>query len=99
MSEVKEMNDPDLKVGDTVRMQYPPKYNYGWISVNDRLPESGKWVLIKLNKNPHLMPMDVSYHLTQPEYPWFGNYHIRNYSKDMVTHWMPLPSSPEVNNE
>lgn len=23
---IKEMNDPTLKVGDTVRMQYPPKY-------------------------------------------------------------------------
>jgi Protein of unknown function (DUF551) len=65
-----------------------------WISVKDKLPEPGEWVLIKLNKNPHLMPMDVSYHLPQSEYPWFGNYHIRNYDMSCVTHWMPLPEPP-----
>jgi hypothetical protein len=29
MNEIKDMNDPSLKVGDTVKMKYAPKYNYG----------------------------------------------------------------------
>ena len=65
-----------------------------WISVKDRLPEARRLVLYLHELHGH----SVGYY--DPEYPkpnyqwisleWGDNNNAR------ITHWMPLPSSPEV---
>jgi hypothetical protein len=72
-----------------------------WISVKESLPNRGEFVLIKLNKNNYLFPMDVSFRLVDGEYPAWGNTSqgARWYKEDQVTHWMPLPKTPEKKDE
>ena len=65
-----------------------------WISVEDRLPEDGDWVLT-FNQEDYRMEV----------YGWFGDYYGIGFMNDLltegfkVTHWMTLPEPPEVNNE
>ena len=56
----------------------------GWISVEDRLPESIKPVLASLNGPTILI---CRYHPDNKEWISYN---------DFVTHWMPLPSPPEA---
>lgn len=58
-----------------------------WISVKDRLPEDGEIVICK-----DLHFFDVLQWSSTNE-TWFGAHAI--HGKDYVTHWMPLPESPE----
>jgi len=95
MNETKEMNDPTLQIGDTVKMQYPPKYNNGWISVKDRLPEHNQFVLAS-DKNGNMMVVrcdinrngenliDYVFMMTDLTRQVIG-----------VSHWMPLPEMPK----
>lgn len=96
MTEPKNMNDPTIKVGDTVKLEVPEPYNFGWIDVKDKLPKRSEYVLIKLKRNKYLFPMDVSFRLVDGEYPAWGNTSLgaRYYTSDEVTHWMPLPREP-----
>lgn len=57
-----------------------------WISVEERLPEPKKWVLVFTRHMHH--PVVCFY-----EDVWYflGGF----FSKGQVTHWMPLPSAPE----
>lgn len=55
-----------------------------WISVEDRLPEIGVYVMVFLGKQGH---NPTTYNFCQ--YTKFG-FHLSN-----VTHWMPLPEPPK----
>jgi hypothetical protein len=66
----------------------------GWISVKNRLPERDLNVLawIKCGTSEYVFIETAS-----------GDPNMcsgwKHYNKDQVTHWMPLPSSPEVKHE
>jgi len=83
---IKEMGDKTIKVGDTVKMQYPPKYNYGWVSIKERMPEIGKQVLFSNSQY-----IDVGYRSENDELYCMG----AHMTKSMPTHWMFLPEVPQ----
>lgn len=55
-----------------------------WISVKDKLPDIGVYVMVFLGKQGH---NPTTYNFCQ--YTKFG-FHLSN-----VTHWMPLPDAPQ----
>ena len=61
----------------------------GWISVEDRLPEAGGYVVCIAKRNPfsRFMPM-----VARIEKNGWVNPITEQYISD-VTHWMPLPST------
>ena len=74
--------------------------NDGWISINDRLPEFGKGILIHLSNEfitVGYRSKSVSNGFSQ-KYSWqlYGDKDsdllIKN--GDVITHWMPLPKPP-----
>jgi hypothetical protein len=55
--------------------------NSGWVSVEDRLPDIGKYVLVVIDKgNITTWYVGNTEHWINSDYP--------------VTHWMPLPEAP-----
>ena len=62
-----------------------------WISVNDRLPEAGGYVVCIAKRNPfsRFMPM-----VARIEKNGWVNPTTEQYISE-VTHWMPLPPLPE----
>ena len=66
-----------------------------WISVNDRLPEAGGYVVCIAKRNPfsRFMPM-----VARIEKNGWVNPMTEQYISE-VTHWMPLPLAPEVKND
>ena len=67
----------------------------GWISVQDRLPEVGGYVVCIAARNPfsRLMPM-----VARIEKNGWVNPITEQYISE-VTHWMPMPLAPEVKND
>ena len=66
----------------------------GWISVNDKLPELGVPVLMRVTCGSH-------YNVEEGHYKggseWVNCWcSIRTENLYPVTHWMPLPDAPEV---
>ena len=69
-----------------------------WISVNDRLPEEGEYVLCVLKGFNYGGKIQVCKFVPADEFkdkPYFE--HFRN-GFPSVTHWMPLPQAPKENN-
>jgi len=65
--------------------------NAGWISVEDRLPEVGEWVLIHTPvNNESLIEIAMLDYLNRFINPQMGYGYFKN-----VSHWMPLPPLPE----
>lgn len=69
-----------------------------WISVEDRLPEAGKRVLVFREgflKGDKFVDIDVRVRIASngTETEWADN--LRTW-KSVVTHWMPPPEPPEV---
>jgi len=65
-----------------------------WISVEDRLPEFGKIVLVYYpSYGPEAYQCDKVIMATYKK--GFYNSHFRN--PDEITHWMPLPSTEQLN--
>jgi hypothetical protein len=58
--------------------------SHKWISVTERLPEEGVWVLaLRSNKKHHIAL-------------WQHNHWSRRAGLvDKITHWMPLPEPPQ----
>ena len=64
-----------------------------WIPVSERLPEDETWVLIWEEGNG----VGIAKHiLHMPLWTTSDGYNIRDRNYSRVTHWMPLPSAPEV---
>ena len=62
-----------------------------WISVKDRLPEIGEWVLINGPEVcQRIEPPSASW---KAEYAWNTDHESFYYPED-ITHWMPLPAPP-----
>ncbi|MCK9460616.1 MAG: DUF551 domain-containing protein [Proteobacteria bacterium] len=60
-----------------------------WISVNDKMPEEGTYVLTCDYKNKESV-LTARYKE--------GQFYIFSFIVDIVTHWMPLPEVPNENN-
>ena len=59
-----------------------------WISVKDRLPEEGRFVLVFCERFHNSSPMFVSRRL---DFNYWGGL-----GRDFgITHWMPLPEPPK----
>ena len=65
-----------------------------WISVNDRLPEAGGYVVCIAKRNPfsRFMPM-----VARIEKNGWVNPITEQYISE-VTHWMPIPQPPKGGN-
>jgi hypothetical protein len=63
----------------------------GWISVKDRLPEHGEYVLFHTTSSTFL---EIGF-LPKDERVWLT--HDESYSLSTVTHWQPLPPAPKDN--
>ena len=68
-----------------------------WISVEDRLPDSGEWVLMYLNKFLGVDQYRAGFY-SMGTWLSAANWTEDNYtlSADNITYWMPLPDPPEV---
>jgi len=62
----------------------------GWISVDERLPEDGKFVMIY---NPRGMMMRSIGNLQRETFTWWDV--ISGVWTKSVTHWQPLPAPPK----
>jgi len=63
-----------------------------WISVKDRLPEIGEWVLID---GPEVCRrIEPPSAFWKAEYAWNTD-HESFYHPEDITHWMPLPEPPK----
>lgn len=62
----------------------------GWISVDERLPESATHVLIY---SKYKLPRVASYYRSETNHEFDGFY--AECIKWEATHWMPLPDAPE----
>lgn len=62
--------------------------NHGWISIEDRLPNTGQKVIVwEANKKK----IDVN--------EFAGKYEGWYYRNDNITHWQPFPEPPEGSNK
>lgn len=79
---------------ELVSTQQPNAPLTGWISVKDRLPEAGGYVVCIAKRNPfsRFMPM-----VARIEKNGWVNPIAEQYISE-VTHWMPLPEPPEEDN-
>ena len=59
----------------------------GWISVEERLPEEGLWVLV-VYVEKHGRFIDIGVHRND------GVWSVACLEPNTVTHWMPLPELP-----
>ena len=66
--------------------------NNGWISIKDRLPNHGDYVLVYFDSYKHGDIMYSSWY--SQEHGFIGNdkIHIDN---SKITHWQPLPQPPK----
>ena len=66
----------------------------GWISVEERLPEEGKFVLLQYAKNAQNPTLHARNTMAVGRYE-YGMFLVEGCSVK-ITHWMPLPEPPEV---
>lgn len=60
-----------------------------WVSVTDRMPEIGRFVLVFLT-NIDYLPYKIAV--------YYGNGNWSGLDRH-ITHWMPLPEPPETDND
>ena len=93
MTEPKNMNDPNLKVGDTVKMEVPEPYNLGWIDINKELPKLNQKFLIYGDLGWQIIDISIGKLMKDGYYffilPSFQEVYLEN-----ITHWQPLPMKP-----
>ena len=82
-----------MDTDDVVKVFVPVRHGRlnGWISVQDRLPETGGYVVCIAKRNPfsRFMPM-----VARIEKNGWVNPITEQYISE-VTHWMPLPNPPK----
>lgn len=66
----------------------------GWVSVEDRLPEVGKDVLVCTTGGVMLLPHHTIKNSTTGEIHWLA--YGEPYDVKGITHWMPLPEPPTI---
>ena len=88
------IHDSDGK--DYYEVDHAPTVNpYEWISVEDKLPEKNQEVLVY--RGDHSGLMNVYTYMDKNEWEDDYGYWGRTYDEG-ITHWMPLPKSPEKEN-
>ena len=65
-----------------------------WISVTDRLPETGVDVLVKFPHNMAVASIDIGEWVVNSGDGWCTDINLAGGEKN-PTHWMPLPQPPE----
>ena len=82
---------PTIDAADVVEQEQESKPLNGWISVQDRLPEVGGYVVCIAKRNPfsRFMPM-----VARIEKNGWVNPITEQYISE-VTHWMPMPNPPK----
>ena len=80
-----------IPAADVVEVEQESKPTNGWISVKDRLPEVGGYVVCIAKRNPfsRFMPM-----VARIEKNGWVNPMTEQYISE-VTHWMPIPNPPK----
>ena len=68
-----------------------------WIPVSERLPEKHECVLLLMKSKRYGVGVGIGHRLSSERHGWMVTYLPMPY--DEITHWMPLPNPPEVNNE
>ena len=97
LSEVMVLDDPEMVEAhrvaiSAIRQRDVTDTNVGkWISVKDRLPEAGGYVVCIAKRNPfsRFMPM-----VARIEKNGWVNPMTEQYISE-VTHWMPMPEPPK----
>ena len=81
-----------IPAADVVELEQESKLLNGWISVQDRLPEVGGYVVCMAKRNAfsRFMPM-----VARIEKNGWVNPMTEQYISE-VTHWMQMPLAPEV---
>ena len=81
-----------IPAADVVEQEQESKPTNGWISVNDRLPEVGGYVVCIAKRNPfsRFMPM-----VARIEKNGWVNPITEQYISE-VTHWMQMPEPPQT---
>ena len=76
-------------ISDSSTLDYVPRQQ--WISVKDRLPVDGVWVLVYINhdNDKSMIEIDID---KQKNGKWFI---FSPTIKSNITHWMPLPEPPK----
>ncbi len=70
-----------------------------WISVEDRLPDNFGWFLVIDNYLPNCANITMGFYEYEDSFAWLP-IDSRNDSDSMdITHWMPLPKPPEIDND
>lgn len=67
----------------------------GWISVKDRLPETGERVLLLLKSNVIIGIYAVQENSDGDGYNFMNDDLIHYVDFEYVSHWMPLPAPPK----
>jgi hypothetical protein len=65
-----------------------------WISVKDRLPVDGEYVLVYAKNGTRRYKIDSAIYCEEKKYHW-RFFDIPNYFGKYITHWMPLPEPPK----
>lgn len=60
-----------------------------WIKVSERFPEIGQQVLVYSGENPEYDPIYIEYRMCDDYWSQQGLF-------TKITHWMPLPVKPEI---
>lgn len=93
-NEIEPKSDHDKTCAKTFK---PKKYNYGWISTTEELPDESKWVLIYCGRHPEPKGIYQARRLVHSDlsYTYYTFNHKRLLIPCEVTHWMPLPETPK----
>ena len=87
---VDEINNANLRIAEL-------EAERRWIPVEERLPEKHECVLLLMKSKRYGVGVGIGHRLSSERHGWMVTYLPMPY--DEITHWMPLPNPPEVNNE
>ena len=85
----KEMAEAESRIAELEAAQH-------WIPVEERLPEKHECVLLLMKSKRYGVGVGIGHRLSSERHGWMVTYLPMPY--DEITHWMPLPNLPEVNN-
>jgi len=85
IAELRDIETDDPEIREAYALAIAALSRDRWISVEDRLPEEGEWVLI----------FGPGYHVPLEGFLISGAWIDDQFERRTVTHWMPLPEPPK----